>query len=542
VAWATRPQGSPTPTVIHQRPRAGGDTGTFTDDSRYLHDSGVQAGDGQAAYVVADPAAPALRVVTGSTAHTMALPGAASTVGTTTSGPNITAVGNRYYLGVSGPLAVAGVYAVDGDTVSKVATVPTSPIAVKAIAFSADRLYYADDGMIDAPGLAVWQRTVSGTSTPALGAETLLPNRAFQLEDGSELSLSFSAGRGSIVSAATPSRYQFIDRGKITGTAPFTPYAPEEEQAHYHSNTSGPYTLAEGKVYDPTGKLLYTRPGTGSFMTNNDDIFGSTLIWSDVNSKKNTSSIWVRDIAKPKSSTNPQKLATTTCHSTICPQLVSIWANRVAWTSDDTHIVTRTISSTKTRKIAATREVQQLELGEGVLAWQIPQDNSTRLLDLTSITSVPNVIAGKGSYIALDGHYLARTLTDQNRLLVYRVPFNKKYQPRLIGTFAPTGFTPNHDGKADTWAPQFDTSKPLVGVQLRIVAIKSGKVFRTLKGTAPDGSIRDLSWDGLTTGGKALPVGTYRWILYGSAADDDGGLLSPGGKTTITGTVKITAT
>jgi hypothetical protein len=43
------------------------------------------------------------------------------------------------------------------------------------------------------------------------------------------------------------------------------------------------------------------------------------------------------------------------------------------------------------------------------------------------------------------------------------------------------------------------------------------------------------------TAGKALPVGTYRWELDGQAKDGDGALISPGGKTTLTATVKITA-
>jgi hypothetical protein len=544
VAWSTRPLSAPTPNTYHQRPRAGGSTDTYTDSSPWLHEAGVQAGDGQVAYVVSDPDHPAMRIVTGSTAQTVDLPNVTGSTVHTTPDWTAKAVGNRYYVGVSGPVSVAGVYSVEGDTLSKVATVPAPQIAVNAIAFSAGRLYYADDGAIDKPGMAVWQRVVTGATTPTLGTESLLPNRAYRLEDAGEESLSYSAGRGSTAAPAggPPWRYQILDRGKITGTAPFTPYAPEEEQARYHSNTSGPYTLAEGKIYDPTGKLLYTSPSDGDFMFNNDDIYGSTMIWSDANSKKKTSTIWVRDIAKPKSSTNPRKLATNKCHTELCPQLVSIWGNRVAWTSDDTHIVTQTIGATTSRKIAATRTVEQLELGEGVLAWQINQDNSTRLLDLSSTKSTPYIVAGKANRIALDGHYFARTLTDQNRLLVYRVPFTAKQLPRLIGTYAPTGFTPNHDGKADTWAPQFDASKPLTGVTLKITATKSGKVFRTLKGTAPDGSIRDLSWDGLTSGGKALPVGTYNWTLTGAAADGDGDLISPGGKTVITGTVKITAT
>jgi hypothetical protein len=544
VAWATRPQGNVTPTVIHQRPLAGGDTETYSDSSRSLHDSRVQAGHGQAAYIVADPAAPALRIVTGSTARTVALPGFAETVGTTTTGANLYATSDSYITAVSGPLAVAGVYAIaqDGDKAVRMDTVPDSQIPVKAIALSAGRVYYADGAKIDKPGLSVWSRAVTGTFPPSVGSESLLPQRARQLDDASSQSLSFSAGRGSSGDPASERLYQLLDRGKVTATIPATPYDPEEEQTRNHPNTSGPYTLAEGKVYTPDGKLVYTRPGAASFQFVNDDLYGSTLIWADTNSKTGKSTIWVRDVAKAKSSTNPLKLATTACHPTLCPQLVSIWGNRVAWTTDKTHIATRTIGATTTRKVTSPQPVTQLELGESVLAWQIGSGNTTRLLDLTNTKSTVYVMPGSATRIALDGHYLARTVTDNRQVVVYRLPFTAKQHPRLIGRFAPAGFTPNHDGKADTWAPQFDASKPLTGVTLKITAAKSGKVFRTLTGTAPDGSIRDLSWDGLTSGGKALPLGTYNWTLTGAAADGEGDLISPGGKTVITGTVKITAT
>jgi hypothetical protein len=534
VAWATQASDASTSWTIHQRPRAGGNVETFVNADERIQHSGVQAGNGQVGYVVVDTTGSFMRVVTGSTAHDVALPGAGSTT---------VAVGDRFLTAVSGPLAVAGVYSVDGDTVSRVGTVSTSPISATNIAFSAGRLSYTDSSLLDKPGLAVWQRTVSGTTSPVLGAESLLPHRAYPVVAASGLSLSAGRSVTGSPSGGPPWTYQIMDRGKITATIPMTPYDPERPFADNHASVSGPYTLAEGKVYAPDGKLLYTRPGAGGYMTNNDDLFGSTIVWSDVNAARTTSNIWVRNVAKPKSSTNPLKLAATVCGPNICPQLVSIWGNQVAWTSDDTHIMTRTIGSTKTRKITATGRVTELELSENVVAWQIAgTTNTTSMLDVASTTSKPYRMAGGASWFVLDGHYLARTVFNQEKLLVYRLPFTEKYHPRLIGTYARSGFTPNGDGKADTWAPQYDASKPLTGVTLKIIAITGGKVLRTLTGTAPDGSIRDLVWNGKTDGGKALPVATYRWELNGTAADGDGALISPDGKTTITGTVKITAT
>jgi hypothetical protein len=531
VAWATRPQGAISPTVLHQRARAGGAVSSYSDPSSWLHDATVHAGDGRAAYLVPDPSDPVLRVVTGAVAHDVPLPG----VGT---GPAV--VGDRFVTAIGGPAAAAGLYSIDGDTVTRIGTVPASPIGVWAIAFSAGQLYYADEARIDQPGLSVWQRSVTGSPAPVLGPESLLPHRAALLEDAPTESISFSAGRSS-VSDPNPavSRYQFLDRGVITGTAKQTPYDFEDDRTEHHPNVSGPYTLAEGKVFAPDGRLLYTLPGQGSIQASQDDIYGSTVIWSVTKDFK-TTQVAVRDIAKPKSATNPLVLANPKCKSG-CPQLVSIWGNRVAWQSDPTHLAIRVLGSSKIRTVA-TGSIEQLELGENTLAWRVSGAGSTRVLDLTSRVSTPVTLAGVGGRIALDGHFLAGTTSSLGSVVVHRVPFTAKQPARMIGFRAASSFSPDGDGQADRWVPQFDASKPLTSVALKITAIKSGKTFRTLTGTGPDGSIRDLSWDGRTTGGKVLPGGSYRWTLTARAKDGEGSLISAGGKTTVTGTVSITGT
>jgi hypothetical protein len=182
--------------------------------------------------------------------------------------------------------------------------------------------------------------------------------------------------------------------------------------------------------------------------------------------------------------------------------------------------------------------VQELVLGEGTLAWQAPGE-TTRVLDLTSSTSHPFTFAGKATTIALDDHRIARRVSDTGRIVVYRLPFGGTYRPRMLGTFAPTGFTPDGDGRADTWSPQFDVSKPVADVVLRIKGDKSGRTLRTLTGTAPDGSIRDVHWDGRSGAGTRLPEGSYRWVLTAQAADGEGPLVTERGGTTVSGTVNL---
>nr|WP_269329749.1 FlgD immunoglobulin-like domain containing protein [Kineosporia babensis] len=81
------------------------------------------------------------------------------------------------------------------------------------------------------------------------------------------------------------------------------------------------------------------------------------------------------------------------------------------------------------------------------------------------------------------------------------------------------GFTPNGDGKRDTWAPQFDTTEPLAEATLQIVSERSGNAIRTLRTTdTADGGIRDLVWDGKSSSGDKAAVGYYRWNLTARSA------------------------
>lgn len=535
-AWLSRSQRVAHPVSINQRARAGGIISTGSESNVYVDDElPLAVGAGRVGYIVADPAGTFLRVQTGGSATATA-----TQVPLPAGGSGIAAVGDRFFTAAGGPTETAGVYAIDGSTPTRVATIPTQQIGVIALAFSSSRLYYADESSPTAAGLTVWQRDVSGRTTPELSAERLFSQRASRLSDIPTRSISISAGRGAVLSP-DPARYQwrFFDRGVITGTA--TQPRPNDDSTSLindiHPNTSGPYTLVRGKVYRPNGSLIFTRPGEGSIQSAHDDIFGNRLIYSLADFGANTSTIWLRDLAKPKSRTNPLRVARQTCGAS-CPRRVAIWGDTVAWVHDARHIRVRNLSTGRSRTITTRGTVKELELGEGTLAWQAPSD-TTGLLDLTSSTSKPVILGGKATTVTLDDHRFARRVAGIGRVVVYRLPFGGKYRPRLIGTLAPAGFTPNGDGRADTWAPAFDTTKPLTGVTLRIKGLKSGRTLRKLTGTGPDGSIRDLVWDGRSSAGHALRAGTYRWELTARAADGEGTLIPAHAGRTLTGTVRL---
>ncbi|GAB3243086.1 hypothetical protein [Kineosporia babensis] len=57
--------------------------------------------------------------------------------------------------------------------------------------------------------------------------------------------------------------------------------------------------------------------------------------------------------------------------------------------------------------------------------------------------------------------------------------------------------------------------------------------------TAPDGSVRDLSWNGLSTRGTQLPASVYKWTLAGRSEDGDGTLVAGDGSSMVTGTITL---
>jgi FlgD Ig-like domain len=550
VAWLSCDQQVAHPVSINVRARAGGALRSAVEKNVYLGDElPLAAAHGRVAYVVPDPSGTVVRVVTGgSDPATIALP-AGATAGAALEVP-VAAVGDRFLTAVSGPSAAAGVYAIDpvAGTEVRVAVVRSPPIGVVALAFTNSRVYYADPSGAGA-GLGVFSRTVSGEGTPVLSPESELGPRASRLRDIPGRSISFSAGRASLENP-DDARYEwrFLDRGRVTGAA-VQPRPDESDSGglvdEIHPVTSGPYTLVRGKVYDPAGRLRFTRPGAGSIQTARDDIYGTDLIYSlaeyRAGSRSWVDTVWLRDFSKRRSATNPRRLARHACGSG-CPRPVAIWGDVAAWASDGGHLVVLDLRSGRTRTVATGGTLQELVLGEGTLGWQAPGP-TTHLLDLTSPTSVPVTLAGKATLLTLDDHRFARRATLDGRIVIDRLPFGGPHRPRLLGTFAPSSFTPSggrtgSSGQAGLWRPQFDVTKPLSRVALRIRGPRSGRTFRTLTGTAPDGSVRDLAWDGRTGAGTRLPAGTYRWQLSAEAQDGEGALIAERGGP-VTGTVTL---
>ncbi|HST80849.1 MAG TPA: hypothetical protein VLL08_03795 [Kineosporiaceae bacterium] len=507
------------PITINQRPRAGGPTTAYTEtdenaDVAHLVGSSVGVG-----YLVTEPAEPddpdsgpttVLRVVTDFTARDVYLP---------EGGSGLAAVDDRFLTATGGDQDVAGVYSIDGNLVSRVATVPSASFPPQQWSLSAGRFRYTDQSEPQEPGLPVWERTVTGDRRASFSREQRLTRTAGPI--------AFSASRGVIAVPGYNGAWQLLDRGEVTAVI----------EALGTPNVSGPYTLIGGKVFRPDGERIYTEPTIDGMTAGRDDLFGSKVIYARIDAAEQAE-IWLDDAEGD----SHNKLDTIPAGCGQDPQ-VSIWGELAAWASScGTQITVRNLRTLRTRTVPAPNAgVDRLFLSEGALTWSDVQDH---VLDLTSPSSVPVTLPDTSRLIAVDDHWVARDVRSRPgdlspSLQMSPLPFSPAYPPRLIARYAPLGFTPNGDGHRDTWTPEFDLTKPVRAATLKITGYSRSKTLVTLKTTAPDGSVRGFSWDGLSSTGVQLPAGLYRWTLTGRARDGDGALIGTDGAGSAKGTVEI---
>jgi hypothetical protein len=532
LAWVTRLDDGDSvthtftgPAVVHIRPRSGGPVVTYTESADPGDTAQIAATDAGVGYVVHNSEGSELRTIAGNGSGK-------NEVGLPDGSYGIAAVGSRFLTAAGGRPDVAGVYSVSGTAVTRTATVPTATYPITALVLNNSVLHYADASASGVPGDdRLWQRGVSGSNRPSFGADRVITvPGGIRVPEGAT-AMSFSAGRGAVKNTQDGS-WHLLDRGNETGAIP----------GASDVKVSGSYVLSGGRVYRPDGELVWSEPLPDSTTTGTDDLFGSTLVYSR-QTEDGKGDIWaVSDVEHP----DPQQIGEVYPTVEDCYQAprVAIWGEILAWGSacSSDGINLRNLRSQDRRDVYAAPGIGSFVLGEGTLAWQTPA--GTDVLNLRAPAgTAPIVLPGSANALMLDDHRIARQLLSGGRPGGYDVQnlsFDEKYAPRLIAPYATGGFTPDGDGHADTWTPQFDITKPLKSAELSILD-STGKVVRKLAATAPDGSIRDLSWDGRNSKGVKLPVGTYQWQLTGRADDGDGTLIDPWGRTSVRGAVEISA-
>ncbi len=311
--------------------------------------------------------------------------------------------------------------------------------------------------------------------------------------------------------------WQFLDRGAVNA------YVEQRNAVAGVPKTSGPYSLVAGQVYRADGEYLYSEPGFSSTYASGgyDDLFGSQLVYSRM-STADRAEVWVVNVTKA----NPRRINVQSCSK---QPLVAVWGDLAAWQRcGENGFTVRDLNTNLNRKIIVGSgdggALTQLTLREGTISWLNAGVAATLDLRAAKATVKPVVMKEGVAALAVDDHRMAvlRDAAGGGAVEVLALPFDRKYRPRLIGMLGPRGFSPNGDSNGETWTPEFDVTKNMTTVTLRIKALKSGKTVRTLKASGADGSIRNLSWNGRSGKGKKLGVGTYRWQLTGVAKDGDG--------------------
>jgi hypothetical protein len=507
VAWVTDPKTSDDVASVHRRARTGGKV-TTVKASTWADTPEFALAGSRVAWPLSDHQ---IVVLTGKTTRTVKIPG--------TYYWGISGLGTDFYLAVSGSNpGVAGLYRIAKAGATFNTPVPLQPAWISAWDMSAGTIHYVDNMTTGSAGAPLWQLSVSGTDTPVLLAATEMRRVS------PYYNVSFSAGRGAFSGPTAGTGIQLTDGNRST-------HRLDKKTATLGAKISGPFVMSGYRTFDVSGKLLLDLTKTKAAWV---DLYGSNVVYSTKDGK-----VWYRDLTKKASKSNPRVLVDVCSGS--CKPAVAIWGTTVVFQKKDGNLAVRTLSNATARTLTTgvtPASLNNLEVREGTAHWSTTA-GSNFLIDLRSTTA--SKIRTKLLWPVIDGHYIVGRTSPggDGDLQVQRLPFGGNYQPRLIGTVAATSFSPNGDGSHDTFAPQFDTSKPLTDVTLTIRSA-SNTVVSTLTSVGTTGSVRGLSWDGTTTTGSNAPKGTYSWELTATAVDGEGALVGVNGKSAVTGSITLT--
>ncbi|GAB3248107.1 hypothetical protein GCM10027456_20000 [Kineosporia babensis] len=474
-----------------------------------------------------------LRVVKGENATTTELPDYSQ---------GLAAVGDRFLTATGGAPKTAGVYSVSpGDVAVRTATVASATYPVLDVGLAGSSLYTLDRSSSSDDRHTVWKTAISGQETLTAGPRKRLGVNGSSLIEyqvsHSDRLFAFSAGRA-LIWGQDEHSWQLADRGRVTGVI-----QGQSEWGPWYPDVSGPYALLDTAVFKPNGDKVY-EVRKSDYATGRAELFGSSIVYSigpsyDEDTGAYETRVWLDDVENP----DPQLLAT---YQGPCwrPPQVSIWGELVAWEDCDAEkIVVRNIRNDTERLIdnpfGSGFQVTDLQLSEGVLFWSNWVENAAEqygghLIDLNSPDAQRVDLLGAWYRFDLDDHLLTRALPGRDGAEVQRIPFAQQYRPRLIGKLAASRFTAG----TQQWRPRFDVSKPMTDVRL-LITDRNGATVKTLTGTAPDGSIRDIVWDGRDRTGRKMEPGTYHWRLLGQAADGDGSLIGKFGGSVVSGQVRV---
>ncbi len=400
-------------------------------------------------------------------------------------------------------------YLVDGTFVP-IADFVDRDATVSELQLTPGGVVAADDRpAVELPGARVWSRSIANGVT---GEETVFAPRA------SSGGLSASDARTIIRGRAG---VQLFDRGTFVRTLPATDEVTDFSGTYYLASTRYGYDL---RRIDGTRMLKNVSASFGSMALR--ELSGKRFQVVDVTGG------------------TPTITGALPAAATYGVEDASMWGDWVMVAAEgdtgDSAVVFNYRDTTK----VYTLDGYPVELGDGFALVEDPDGNAVAWQFRDGTTETVLAADTDVSAAATDGTGHIGFAIEGEGVRVQRVSGTDvgTVQPLLLGLAAPA--TLNNMPVSASWKPQIDATKALAEGTLTI-RDSVGAVVRTIAvGPAPDGSIRDLSWDGRTDDGLTrVRPGTYSWELNAPAADGTGPLArnttSTGPDATIRGSIKV---
>ncbi|WP_217570055.1 hypothetical protein [Streptomyces sp. GbtcB7] len=391
-------------------------------------------------------------------------------------------------------------------TAGDATTIPAGLARLDALALSDGALYTADDssrldGVLLRSGLAV------GPS----GASASTPSRVLAYSGGPVHQTLAAAGGRVLVEqgdAGGAGHFQVYENGTLVGT----PLDYADASVVTVADFDGAHALVSDKTTVANGTLLlYTfADGHTQRVPSGSALYGGAVYSSVRNGTTSTSSVRRTDLATGTATT----VATVNC----LPGGLQARGSRILLPSCGAAypngLLLKAGSSTGT---AVDASVLTPILGTDVLyTFTKSSDTGAITLNAQSLTGTETTahplftLPGKATSAAAERWTVDRDapwaawMDDAG---VTHVTWAGV--PTAASAAAPTGFSPNGDGSADTWVPTWTYNRSVSWT----LTLKSGTTqVRSLTGTASDGKVAPV-WNGTTQTGGTATEGAYTWTL-----------------------------
>ncbi|WP_128433844.1 hypothetical protein [Streptomyces cyaneus] len=387
-------------------------------------------------------------------------------------------------------------------------TIPAGPARLDALALSDGALYTADDS---SRRQGVLLR--SDLSAGPAGASASTPSRVLAYTGGLVHQTLAAAGDRVLVeqsSAAEPGHYQVYEDGKLVGT----PLNYSDVSMVNVVDFDGEHVLVSDRTTAADGTLLlYTFADGHSARVPSASALDGGAVYSSV--RNGTTAAW--SIRRTDLTTGT---VTTAATVSCLPGGLQVRGSRILLTTcgaaSTTGLLLKAGSSTGTTVDAS---VHTPILGTDVIYTFTKSSESSGAVTLNAQTLSGTATAAQPLFALpekADSATAERWAVDRDAPWaawmddagVTHVTWAGVPTSASAAT-APTGFSPNGDGSADTWTPTWTYNRPVSWT----LTLKSGTTqVRSLSGTASGGTVKPV-WNGTTGAGTAAAEGAYTWTL-----------------------------